>query len=351
MQYRLSTIFLVFFVVAASLALFGAWGMLVGPVALVMAFLLYLQRKQKLTFEALVAVISFIYAVICLILFAVNQPPRNYGGPNCTNNMKQLGLALWNYHDVHKHFPPIIANDKNGQPLHSWMVTILPHMEYDVIYNQLNRDEPWDSPHNTRIMSQYRIDEFHCPNDPKNQKGYSTNYLAIIGPGTIWRSKGVVSIHDLPKKSLTVAAVEFLDSDKHWAEPYALTVEEFLERMKTGKGMGISSSHPNVVNVLFADGAVYQIPADMPISLWRKLLMGEIKSYDELDNWKPNPDDPAPVHLWINQPPPPPGKWPFLLSILVWLISLAMLFYRAWNSRKSASPKITLEADGGLSDP
>jgi prepilin-type processing-associated H-X9-DG protein len=104
--------------------------------------------------------------------------------------------------------------------------------------------------------------------------------------------------------------------------------------MKTGKGTRISTVHNGVVNVLFADGSVVGLQADMPISLWRKLLVGEIESRDELDNWKPNPDDPAPVNLWIDQPPPPPGKWPLLLSVVVWIFSLALLFYRAWYSRK-----------------
>jgi hypothetical protein len=71
----------------------------------------------------------------------------------------------------------------------------------------------------------------------------------------------------------------------------------------------------------------------MPISLWRKLLMGEIKSLDELENGKPTPDDPAPKNLWLNQPPPPPGKWAYRFSIFVWLASLALLFYQAWKSR------------------
>jgi len=83
--------------------------------------------------------------------------------------------------------------------------------------------------------------------------------------------------------------------------------------------------------------------------------MGEIKSRDELYDWKPNPDDPAPVNLWINQPPPPPlppGKWSFLLSILVWLISLALLFYRAWHSRKiPAAINTSIAGTAGPSDP
>ena len=60
--------------------------------------------------------------------------------------------------------------------------------------------------------------------------------------------------------------------------------------------------------------------------------MGEIKNFEELDNWQENSSD-RPSH---------PGEWPFLLSILAWLISVLMLFYRAWDSRPIAKkPEIS----------
>ena len=43
-----------------------------------------------------------------------------------TNNLKLIGLALHNYHDMHPSFPPVYIADKNGKPLHSWRVLLLP---------------------------------------------------------------------------------------------------------------------------------------------------------------------------------------------------------------------------------
>jgi prepilin-type processing-associated H-X9-DG protein len=353
MQYRLSTIFLVFFVVAVSLAAFGVWGLLVGGLALVIAFLFYLEFGEKITDVVFVIVITVIVFLIGLASLALQGTREIDLPPTCANNMKQLGLALHNYHDAYKHFPAIIARDKNGNPLYSWLVTILPHMEYDTIYNQVNKDEPWDSPHNAQILGQLRICEFDCPSAGKEAKDFSASYVAIIGPGTIRRSDGPVSIKDLPNgSSRSVMAVECINSDKHWAEPYILTAEEVLERMKTGKGMRICTAHHNYINVLFADGGVRGLQTDMPISLWRKLLMGEIESLGELDNWKASPADPPPKNLWINQPPPPPGKWQFLLSILVWLVSLALLFRRAWKSgRMIAAAQQNAEEGAGSGKP
>ena len=130
-------------------------------------------------------------------------------------------------------------------------------------------------------------------------------------------------------------AVECTGSDKHWAEPCVFTVEEALERMETGTGMRISSAHPNRVHVLFADGTVEGLRANMPISMWAKLLMGELKSRDELQEYQATAGEPS------------DNPVPFMLSILVWLVSIAMLFRRAWKSR--AIPAV--EKPGGAEQP
>jgi hypothetical protein len=60
--------------------------------------------------------------------------------------------------------------------------------------------------------------------------------------------------------------------------------------------------------------------------------MGEIKKIEELDDWREDPNDPAPVNISIHNSPPP-DQWKVALSVLVWLISVFMLFLRAWDSR------------------
>lgn len=262
----------------------------------------------------------------------------------CSNQLKQIGLALQNYHDTHKHFPPANVCDKDGNPLFSWQVELMPELDHESGYGKLNKDEPWDSPQNARVLSKLEIYQFVCPKAKKSEKNHSSNYIAIIGPGTIWRKEEPVSKKDLKTApSLTVAAIECVNSDKHWAEPYTLTVEEALERMKTGEGMRISTAHPHMINVLFADGHVQSLSVDMPISVWRKLLMGEVTSANELDRGgSDDPDDPSPVNLSVYKSPPKPGEGAFALSIVVWLISLALLFYRAWDSRPRAEEQATI---------
>jgi prepilin-type processing-associated H-X9-DG protein len=343
MQYRLSTIFLVFFVVATSMALFGAAGIWISTVLCVAALLFNKARTVEGGVFWIIVVV--LVGIVCPGYLALEgSASRNFiRRIECTNNLKQIGFALQNYHKVHGHFPMVSACDKEGTPLFSWLVEILPDVvDGKPISDQLKQDEPWHSPHNAKILETLRIPQFVCPGVFQKESDFSSSYAAIIGPGTIWRKEGPVAIKDLAKPSAIVAAVECVTSDKHWAEPYAITVDEALERMKTGKEMRISTAHQSVVNVLFADGHTEAILIDLPISQWRKLLMGEVKSTDELTYESSGPDDPLPVQMSVFKPEPNLGEWPYLFSILVWVISVIMLFYRAWDSRKFSAAKKNL---------
>jgi hypothetical protein len=68
------------------------------------------------------------------------------------NQLKQIMLALHNYHDVYRRFPPQAIRSKEGKPLLSWRVAILPFVEQYGLYRQFRLDEPWDSEHNRRLL-------------------------------------------------------------------------------------------------------------------------------------------------------------------------------------------------------
>src|SRR5262249_30142494 len=69
------------------------------------------------------------------------------------NNLKQIGLAMHNYHDVNGAFPPAAVCDKTGKPMLSWRVLILPYIEQDALYKEFKLDEPWDSEHNKKLLA------------------------------------------------------------------------------------------------------------------------------------------------------------------------------------------------------
>jgi hypothetical protein len=148
-----------------------------------------------------------------------------------------------------------------------------------------------------------------------------------------------VRLSDLPDGgSHTLMAVEVLNSGVHWAEPRDLTVEEAIEGLKTGKGLRISTAHPYSINVLFANGDVRSLPAKMPLSLWQKLLAGEVRDVNNISALI-DPNAPDMINVSIHDYYEP-GKWTVVLGVIVWLISVALLFTRAIKSRQKTEETI-----------
>jgi hypothetical protein len=88
---------------------------------------------------------------LCLGLF---MPAISYAGPAArgaqfTNNLKQVALALHNYHDREGRFPPAVVRHRDGRPLYSWRVLILPYMEA----GSSIANSTWTSPGIARITS------------------------------------------------------------------------------------------------------------------------------------------------------------------------------------------------------
>jgi hypothetical protein len=331
MQYRLSTLFLVIFVYAASLAAFGPWGILVASVFCAAAICLNWAEKKVMgiAFSLTLACFGLCCGGMSMLVPVAREDARSL---NCQSWLKMIGLVVLNYEVAHKEFPPVYYRDKQGKKQFSWRVNILPYMEQGHLYDSLNKNEPWDCSSNAAILASH-IQEFECPSVERDKNDYSCNYLAIIGPGTIWREDGAKTVADLPQgQSKAIIAVETVDSKKHWAEPYALTVDEVLENMKNKKGVRISTNHPDYVHAVFADCAVRRLPSKMPLSLWRKILNGEIADINNLENQiDPNAEDMIDVSTHSTRY----EGLPALLAVIVWLASVIWLFYRAWKSRET----------------
>src|SRR5882672_4340583 len=70
-----------------------------------------------------------------------------------SNDLKQLALAMHNYHSAYGQLPPAAVRDKNGKLLLSWRVLILPYIEQDNLFKEFKLEEPWDSDHNKKLIA------------------------------------------------------------------------------------------------------------------------------------------------------------------------------------------------------
>lgn len=168
------------------------------------------------------------------------------------NNIKQLLLALVTYQDAHHSFPPAYTVDKQGRPLLSWRVAILPYLDEEVLYRQFHLDEPWDSPHNKPLIARMPP-LFRSPRS--SAAPGRTSYLAVRGKNTVFPGAEKVAMADIRDGlSNTIAIVEVNDDAAViWTKP-----DDFQPDPKQPT-KGLDRTWQNNFLAGFADGHVDQI--------------------------------------------------------------------------------------------
>ena len=213
-----------------------------------------------------------------LLLPTTGHPPEAYHRSECKNNLKNLGLALHNYHDMYQTFPPAIVRDKSGRPHLSWRTLLFPFVEQSAWFGKYKLDEPWDSPHNKTLLPG-NVELFRCPSNRTGIGKPTTNYVAVIGPNTAWRSDGtVVSARDFTDgMSNTILLVETKEAGIHIFEPRDLSLDQMTLTINSPVGHGLSSdlrlnTESLGVHVLMADGTVRWLPNDVPPEVIHAML-------------------------------------------------------------------------------
>jgi len=154
-----------------------------------------LQQRRGFTLIELLVVIAIIAILVALLLPAVQQAREAARRSSCKNNLKQIGLALHNYHDIHGCLPigclfgKLGANGPWESNRTTWLARILPQLEENALFDRMDfeRDRRsgsgWD-PNNVRAEE---VATFRCPSDPgtretTGQSGYApTSYVGCIG--------------------------------------------------------------------------------------------------------------------------------------------------------------------------
>ena len=99
------------------------------------------RRRSGVTWIEILIVLASLAALVALFIpfsrmgSAGREPSRR---SQCKNNLKQIGLALHNYHEKYQAFPPAYTVDATGKPLHSWRTLILPFVDQQALYDKID---------------------------------------------------------------------------------------------------------------------------------------------------------------------------------------------------------------------
>ncbi|MCE9529239.1 MAG: DUF1559 domain-containing protein [Planctomycetales bacterium] len=175
------------------------------------------------------------------------------------NNLKQLGLAIHNYHDMYNELPPAIVKDSTGKPLYSGMVLLLPFVEQDNLFQQFDKSKAWDDPANIGI-SRTMISIFMNPRSTDTRPGHC-DYMLVGGPNAMLADSGKSTLMNvMDGTSNTIMAVEAGNNS---------SLESWAQAVYWDPSKPFDSPDPTNVNVLFGDGSVRALPKTTPVQTLR----------------------------------------------------------------------------------
>lgn len=190
--------------------------------------------------------------LIALLVPAFHATREAQRRMQCSNNLKQIALAFHNYHDIYGSFPPAYTVDADGRRLHSWRTLILPFLDQEALYRQIDLNEPWDSPKN-QAFNLTVVPTYRCATDPDAR---DCSYMAIVGPNTAFPGPtGSKMMTFTDGTANTLLIVEVQGNTRSWMEPVDLDATTMRYQINAGPTEP-GSSHPGGMNASFADGSV-----------------------------------------------------------------------------------------------
>ena len=206
-----------------------------------------MRRRPAFTLIELLVLLGVVGIVVALLLPAVQAARESARRAQCVNNLKQMGIACYQYHDAFQHLPPgycaagsYIDGATDTTPGWGWPALILPHLEQRSVYEAINFTLPIEHPSNARAVRTV-IPPYVCPSDMPQSPyavpdvngntvglGAAMSYAACVGSddsdvsaasgsGVFYRNSGTRFAEILDGTSVTI-----LIGEKAWAKQYTI---------------------------------------------------------------------------------------------------------------------------------
>jgi hypothetical protein len=162
-------------------------------------------------------------------------------------------------------FPPQATYDKNGKPMLSWRVMILPYVEQQNLYNQFHLNEPWDSEHNKKLLAKMPK-VYASPQDEKTVTDHTTHYQGFFGKGAIFEGKKGIRIADITDGTANTFLIVEASKAVPWTKPEDIPYDPGKPLPKLGLP-GASG-----FQAVFCDGSVHFISHTIKPMTLRNLI-------------------------------------------------------------------------------
>jgi len=218
------------------------------------------RRGWGSTFAVIIATPLVPLVLIALLIPGLRRgPTRSAREAMCMNDCRLIGLALQNYHDQYRAFPPAYTVDANGKPLHSWRTLLLPFMEQQSLYDSIDLAKPWDDAVNMQAWKSMPPD--YCCRDSRNAENLTT-CLAVVCPGSCMqpeKSSSKSEIADGPSSTILFIEVP-KEKGVIWMAP-----QDADEALFLAVGCEIRATHGSKLHLSFCDGSCRAFPAKLSV--------------------------------------------------------------------------------------
>ncbi|MDX1967184.1 MAG: DUF1559 domain-containing protein [Planctomycetaceae bacterium] len=256
--------------------------------------------------------------IVGAVVWSVYSPMRESAlRQQSRDHLKQIGLALFSYHERWNSFPPAYVPGPDGKPWHSWRVLLLPYLDQRELYAQYHFDEPSDGPRNRALLA-LRPEVYMSP---LRRRGDSTttHYLGVQSRRTMWPAYFPVHLADVKDgSSNTLHLLEDVESQIPWTAPQDMSERDAVAMLASSSAKTFSRRE-SWFHALAVDGSVRAINRETSRELFVSLLTPQFRQSVVADkDWPagllaegqlsaanlPTPVDPATLSNTCVQPSP-----------------------------------------------
>jgi hypothetical protein len=194
------------------------------------------------------------------------QPDDAMRGQETAKHMRELAIAIHNYHNDHGSLPPAGYGQVGKPPLLSWRVLLLPYLGQKELFEKFQLTEPWNSDNNKKLLE--KMPAIYAPVGLETKEKYTTFYQVFVGPGAPFETDTMLTLRmwSMADGSSNTFMIVEGGVAVPWSQPADLKFE-------TGKPLPkLGGAFKDGFHACFGDGSVRFVKREIPDHLTLQLL-------------------------------------------------------------------------------